>query len=152
MFNRTFLASIFIGVSTLITSHRVLAESADVEFNGIVAPVTSVVFIQQSPVKLGAGTNINTFEAIDPTIVRINTTTPVNVKVSAPNPVGFTEPQGTQYIGFLKYNGTEVQQETPVNITQIGNIDLGVRMKVVRPQAFSPGNYTYRVQLTIVTP
>lgn len=151
MFNHKLLASIFIGATTILISPKVLAQSIDVEFSGVVSPVTSIEFIEQPPATLGSGLNLDTFEAIDPTILRINNTGAINVQVSAPIPAGFSDPDGTQYTGYLQYNGTEVQQETPVGINQVGNVDLGVRMKVVRPQAFTPGDYTYRVRLSITS-
>ena len=151
MFNQKLLPSILIGLSTVLISPKVLAQSTNVEFSGVVSPVTSIEFIEEPPATLNDGLSLDTFEAIDPTIVRINNTGAINVQVSAPVPVGFSDPDGTQYTGYLEYNGTEVQQETPVPINQTGNVDLGVRMKVVRPQAFTPGDYTYRVRLSITS-
>ncbi len=151
MFNQKLLPSIFIGLSTVLISPKVLAQSTNVEFSGVVSPVTSIEFIEEPSAVLNSDFGLDTFEAIDPTIVRINNTGAINVQVSAPVPVGFSEPDGTEYTGYLEYNGTEVQQETPVPINQTGNVDLGVRMKVVRPQAFTPGDYTYRVRLSITS-
>ncbi|WP_190756407.1 hypothetical protein [Nostoc sp. FACHB-145] len=148
---RICLASIFIGVSTLITLPKVQAKDVEVEFSGIVESSASVEPIPDSPVNLSpSGNSLNIIEVIDPIMVRVNTNSPLNVKVSAPSPVDFVDPPETQYTGFLSYNGTEVQQESIVNITQRGNVDLGVRIKVVRPQAFPAGNYTYRLQLTMI--
>lgn len=156
MFNPKLLPSILIGLSTVFISPKVLAQSVDVQFDGVVSPVTSVEFVDQPPATLGNsqngnGLSFNTFEAIDPTIVRINTTGPINVQVSKPSPVDFSDPQGTQYTGYLRYSGKEVEDDTPVAINQTGNVDLGVRMKVLRPQAFPPGDYTYRVTLSITS-
>ena len=83
--------------------------------------------------------------------IPINNSGAINVQVSAPVPVGFNDPDGTQYTGYLQYDGTEVEDETTVGINQIGSVDVGVRMKVVRPQAFTPGDYTYRVKLSITS-
>lgn len=151
MFNHKLLPSVLISLSTIFISPKVIAQSTNVEFDGVVSPVTSFEFIDQPAATLNSSSGLNIFEAIDPTIVRINTTEPINAQVSAPVPIGLSDPNGTQYTGYLEYNGTEVQQDTPVSINQIGSVDVGVRMKVVRPQAFTPGNYTYRVRLSVTS-
>ena len=151
MFNHKLLPSLLIGLSTVFISPRVIAQSTNVEFNGVVSPVTSFEFIDQPAATLNSSFGLNIFEAIDPTIVRINTTEPINAQVSAPVPIGLSDPNGTQYTGYLEYNGIEVEDETVLGINEVGNVDVGVRMKVVRPQAFTPGNYTYRVRLSVTS-
>ena len=138
MFNHKLLPSLLIGLSTVFISPRVIAQSTNVEFNGVVSPVTSFEFIDQPAATLNSSFGLNIFEAIDPTIVRINTTEPINAQVSAPVPIGLSDPNGTQYTGYLEYNGIEVEDETVLGINEVGNVDVGVRMKVVRPQAFTP--------------
>ena len=150
MFNHALLISSFAVTSILAATSTALAQTVDVPFNGIVSPVTSIEVTEEPTISSGTGINLNTFEATNPAIVTINTTAPINVIVSAPTPVGFNDTQGTQYIGFLNYNGTEVQHGTPMNINSIGDVDLEVGMKVVRPQAYPPGNYTYKMTLTVL--
>ncbi|MGB3650572.1 MAG: hypothetical protein WBA41_05085 [Rivularia sp. (in: cyanobacteria)] len=149
MFNQKLIPSILIGLSTVFISSKVLAESTNVEFSGAVSPVTSIEYLDQPPATLNGGFSSDTFEAIDPTILRLNTTAPINVQVAAPVPVDLTDPDGTQYTGYLQYDGGEVEHDTPVSISETGEVDLGVRMKVVRPQAFPAGEYTYMVRLSI---
>lgn len=132
--------------SSWFTCSAATAESVGVDFNGVISPVTSIEITEQPVINIdSSGISNNTLEATTPAIVTIQTTAPVSATVSPPVPVGFSDPSGTQYTGFLKYNATEVTNGQILPINSTGSTNVEVSMKVVRPSAFPPGTYTYRV-------
>lgn len=149
LFRILLVNSVILASSCLVCS-AAKAQSVDVNFNGVISPVTSIEVTEQPVTNINSsGISLSTFEATVPATVTLNTTAPILVTVSPPVPVGISDPSGTQYTGFLKYNATEVTNGQPLAINSSGSVDLGVRMKVVRPSAFPPGDYTYKVTVTV---
>ena len=90
-----------------------------------------------------------TLEAIEPAIVNFQATEPFSVMALPPVPNGFSDPVGTQRIGYVSHNGNEVPHGNSLPINEINSVDIGVRMRVERPHAYPPGRYTYTVLLTV---
>ena len=90
-----------------------------------------------------------TLEAIAPAIVNLQVSEPFIIMATPPTPAGFTDPVGTQHTGYVSHYGNEVVHGNPLLISETGSVDIGVRMRVERPQAYPPGRYTYTVRLTV---
>jgi hypothetical protein len=90
-----------------------------------------------------------TLEAIEPAILNLQVTEPFSIVATPPVPNGFSDPAGTVRTGFLIYNGDEVTHGNALQVNQIGSVDIGVRMRVSRPQSYPPGRYIYNVLLTV---
>lgn len=134
--------------SLLLHPLAAMAQNVDVNFVGNVSSVLSINVIQQPTISAG-NLSGNTYEATTPAIVNVNATAPFLANVSPPVPVGFSDPSGTQYTGFLSYQGTEVTHGTAMQINNTGSLNLGVGMRVIRPTAYPSGTYTYKVTLTL---
>ena len=112
--------------------------------------VVSVQSIQNAA--LTAAAPYTTFSTIDPTIVTLELTAPVSITASAPIPDGFQDPNGTEYNSFIRYSDRQAAQNSSINISDLGSVDLEVDMNIVRAQPYPAGTYTYNVLLTITAP
>ncbi|MBD2304958.1 hypothetical protein H6G17_05445 [Chroococcidiopsis sp. FACHB-1243] len=117
------------------------------------------------------------FSSVNPGIVEpmlgnmkiLQSTAPATLSVSVPSelaaqisilPPSLVEgvsddPAGTTRIGFLNFGANSLSSDSQNNTANLptGNTDLEVRMRVERPVAFTPGNYNYRLTLSVtVTP
>lgn len=145
-------ASLAVAMASAFPAH---SQTLDVEFFGNIAPVTSVDTIQSpTPIPSGGdngGSGLPTLiETLEPTIIRLQTTGPLSVTASEPIPRGTPAPAGTQYISFLSDGNTDVENGIPLFINEIGEVDLGVRIRVESPSPFAPGQYNYDVVLTLI--
>ena len=79
------------------------------------------------------------------------------ISIVSPNLVegASDDPEGTTRVGFLNFGANSLSSDSQNNTANLptGNTDLEVRMRVERPVAFTPGNYNYRLTLSVtVTP
>ena len=112
------------------------------------AQISSYEVIQPSSLEIVDPAQ-TTFEAITPAIINLQVTEPFSITATAPVPDGFSDPPGTRHIGYVSHNNTEVTHGNALLINETSSVDIGVRMRVARPYPYWPGNYTYRVLLTI---
>lgn len=90
-----------------------------------------------------------TLEALEPAIVNLQVTEPFSIMALPPVPNGFIDPSGTQHTGYVSHNNNEVPHGQNLQIMETSSVDIGVRMRVERPNAYPPGRYTYTVFLTV---
>jgi hypothetical protein len=142
--------------STLAIEQAVLAQSVEVPFNGTVPVQASF----STPTSGSAEPTVSTssgsptqFESQTPATLSVQTSTPATITVSPPRFVSgpTPDPTGTTYVGFLKFGSTSVSSNVNGGSAALpqGNHDLEIGMLVERPQAFTPGTYTYVVNLTL---
>ncbi|MBE9066019.1 hypothetical protein IQ260_05070 [Leptolyngbya cf. ectocarpi LEGE 11479] len=139
----------------MVNASPAYSQTLDVEFFGNIAPVTSVDTVQSpTPIPSGGdngGSGLPTLiETLEPTIIRLQTSGPLSVTASEPIPRGTPAPEGTQYTSFLSDGTNEVPSGVPLLINEIGEVDLGVRIRVESPSPFIPGQYNYDVVLTLI--
>ncbi|MEM7063607.1 MAG: hypothetical protein AAF572_10640 [Cyanobacteria bacterium P01_B01_bin.77] len=94
-------------------------------------------------------TPYTTFSSPQPAVLSLQINSPASLVVSPPVPNGFSDPGGTEYSSFIRYNNAQTPHNTALSINTIGTVDIEVGLQVVRPQAYSVGNYSYDVLLTI---
>ena len=111
------------------------------------AQVATIEDIQSAPLEIEAP--YTTFETSRPATVVLQINEPASMSASLPFPNGFSDPDGTQYSSLLRYNGSEVSGETPLSINTVGEAEVELEMRVVRPQPYPANSYSYRVLLTI---
>ena len=110
--------------------------------------VATIQNIQPAPLVID--TPYTTFDSAQPAIVTIQLNEAASMVVTAPTPLDFSDPEGTQYASTLSYNNTAVANGSPLNINTVGTIDLEIGMQVVRLEPYPANAYTYSVQLTVV--
>lgn len=110
--------------------------------------VATIQNIQPAPLVID--TPYTTFDSAQPAIVTIQMNEAASMVVTAPTPLDFNDPEGTQYSSTLSYNNTAVANGSPLNINMVGTVDLEIGMQVIRPEPYPANAYTYSVQLTVV--
>ncbi len=110
--------------------------------------VATIQNIQPAPLVID--TPYTTFDSAQPAIVTIQMNEAASMVVTAPTPLNFSDPEGTQHASTLSYNNITVANGSPLNINAIGIIDLEIGMQVIRPEPYPANAYTYSVQLTVI--
>lgn len=140
--------------SVIAISPIVKAESASIPFSGNVehqATFTNPDIGAITPTT--PGVNASAFESTTPVQMSVQLNMPANITVSPPVLTSgpSPDPSGTNYIGFLTFNGTNLRSDVGGGSGSLpaGTTNLDVNMSVQRPTPYPPGTYTYVVTLTI---
>ncbi|MDV2994751.1 MAG: hypothetical protein N4J56_004405 [Chroococcidiopsis sp. SAG 2025] len=103
--------------------------------------------------------NMKILQSTAPATLSINVPSELAAQVSILSPSlvegASDDPEGTTQVGYLNFGGNSLSSDGQNNTANLptGNTDLEVRMRVERPVAFTPGNYNYRLTLSVtVTP
>ena len=103
--------------------------------------------------------NMKILQSTAPATLSVNVPSELAAQVSILSPSlvegASDDPEGTTRVGFLNFGANSLSSDSQNNTANLptGNTDLEVRMRVERPVAFTPGNYNYRLNLSVtVTP
>lgn len=141
----------------LASDHAVLAQNADIQFNGAVP--FQVTFDGTSPgsaeptFTVGSNTTTNRYESVTPAIVNVQSSTSATITVSPPRFIsGSTpDPAGTKHTAFVRFGYTNFRSDVGGGSATLppGNTSLEISMLVERPETYTPGSYVYAVTLTV---
>jgi hypothetical protein len=137
------------------------SQSLDITVHDSVKTQVSIRGIQpgstEEKTTLGSSIHANTLESSVPAVVRIETHEPLRITLSSPvlQAGARVDPAGTNRVSSLAFHsafgsvyvrsdGVKSEAVLPVGVT-----DVEVSLWVERPEPFSPGNYTYLVQLAV---
>jgi hypothetical protein len=153
------LASACSVAALLVLAHNgaVLAQSADIPFNGTVPFQANFngtsPGIAEPTFTVDSNTNTNRYESVTPAIVNVQSSTSATITVTSPRLVsGATpDPAGTSRVAFVRFGSTSFRSDVSGGSATLppGNTSLEVSMLVERPVAFTPGSYVYAVTLTV---
>ncbi|GJD21100.1 hypothetical protein RIVM261_060560 [Rivularia sp. IAM M-261] len=157
MFHRLALSFGLILVSFIALEQSILAQNVDVPFSGIVSGQAGFDSLKPGTTETTVSSSFSgiaqQFDSITSATVGINSSVPATITISPPQFVSgpSPDPSGTTRVAYLKFGSTQVISNVGGGSGKLpaGNTNLQVDMLVKRPVAFTPGNYTYSVKLTI---
>lgn len=141
----------------LVLDNAVLAQSADIPFNGTVPFQANFngtsPGIAEPTFTVGSDTNTNRYQSVTPAIVNVQSSTSATITVTPPRLVSgpSPDPAGTSRTAFVRFGSTSFRSDVSGGSATLppGNTSLEVSMLVERPVAFTPGSYVYAVTLTV---
>jgi hypothetical protein len=157
MFYRLVLSFGLLLASITALEQTTLAQNVDVPFSGIVSGEIGLTSVKAGTTETKVSSSFSgiaqQFDSLTSAIVNVNSTVPATVTISPPQFVSGAspDPDGTTRVAYLKFDSTNIRSDVGggSGLLPPGNTSLELDMLVKRPVAFTPGTYTYSVNLTI---
>jgi hypothetical protein len=157
MFYRLGLFFGLVLASIIAIEQTAIAQNVDVPFSGTVSGEVAFTSLKAGTTETIINSSFNgiaqQFDSLTSATVGVSSSVPATVTVSPPQFVSGAspDPTGTTRVAYLTFGSTTIRSDVAGGSGQLpaGNTSLEVDMLVKRPVAFTPGTYTYSVNLTI---